>query len=164
VKAEWLYLLDRGFSSAVPDKISDLVWIGPDRLLVEERDDERPTLITNLYRADFGGATNLLDTANAAAVALAAKATVPTLEMSDAATVLAPSGPVTPAAKTALAAEDVDALLTAAGLVNSKIEGIARLLRHGGKSTLVVVNDNDFDLDHTVLGTPAIPERVDIFP
>jgi Esterase-like activity of phytase len=161
VNAEWLYLLSRGFSNAVPDKISDLEWIAPDVLLIEERDDERPTLITNFYRADFTGATNLLDPANAAAFALGAKTTVPMLEM----TTSVPAS-ITPA--TTAPAIDLDAMLSAAGFVNSKIEGTASLRARGANPALfAAVNDNDFDLDHTVLPStfPASnPEQVDIFP
>lgn len=45
-------MLSRGFSSAVPDTISDVQWLDDDMLLIQERDDERPTVITDHYRAD----------------------------------------------------------------------------------------------------------------
>ena len=160
VDREWIYLLSRGFSSSVPEKISDLQWLAPDVLLIQERDDERPTLITHHYRADFTSATNLLDPSNADAFALAAKTTVPMLEMTNPIPAF-----ITPAQTTL--AIDVDQLLTSAEFVNSKLEGAAMLPARGSNpALLVVVNDNDFDLDHTVL-TPApasIPEQVNIFP
>jgi len=81
VSAEWIYLMSRGFSSGVPDRISDVQWLDDDVLLIEERDDERPTAITHYFRADFGSATNLLVPGPAAD--LAAKTTVPTLEMTN---------------------------------------------------------------------------------
>jgi hypothetical protein len=159
VTAEWIYLLSRGFSSAVPDKISDVQYAGPDSLLIEERDDERPTAITNYYRADFSGATNLLTPGPAAD--LASKTTVPTLEMTNPVPAF-----ITPGTRTL--AIDLDQLLASAGFVNSKIEGAAMLGVRGANAALfTVVNDNDFDLDHTVL--PGLfpnvnPEQVDIFP
>ena len=159
VTAEWIYLLSRGFSSAVPDKISDVQWLDDDVLLIQERDDERPTQITNHYRADFRNATNLL--APGPAADLAAKTTVPTLEMTN------PVPDFITAASSTLAV-DVDQLLTSAGFVNSKIEGTATVPARGANPRLfAVVNDNDFDLDHTVLPADfpaANPEQVDLFP
>jgi hypothetical protein len=165
VDREWICLLSRGFvtpgsTAPVPDKISDISWLAPDILLIEERDDDRPTAITNFYRADFTSATNVLDPANAAAFAAASAVTVPTLEM----------GPlpasITPAATSP--AVDLDQLLAAAGFVNSKIEGSASLPARGANPSLfAAVNDNDFDLDHTVLADafPASnPTQVDVFP
>jgi Esterase-like activity of phytase len=161
VDREWIYLLSRGFSSAVPDKISDIEWAAPDVLLIEERDDDRPTAITNFYRADFSGATNLLDPSNASAYALAAKTTVPTLEMTNPVPAF-----ITPAASTL--AIDFDQMLTSAGFVNSKIEGVTSVINHGANPALLVaVNDNDFDLEHLVdPGTTpdSIPTQVDVFP
>jgi hypothetical protein len=164
VDREWIYLLSRGFvtpgtTAPVPDKISDISWLAPDVLLIEERDDERPTAITDFHRADFTAATNVLDPANADAFAAAAKSTVPTLEM----------GPlpasITPAASSL--AVDVDQLLANAGFVNSKVEGFTSLPARGANPALyAVVNDNDFDLDHTVLPEdfPASnPTQVDTF-
>jgi hypothetical protein len=156
--AEWVYLLSRGFSNAVPDKVSDLRWLADDVLLIQERDDERPTAITNHYRVDFGAATNLLEPGPAAD--LAAKTTVPTLEMTDP----VPSS-IAPGAATL--AIDLDALLATAGFVTSKIEGTASVRARGtNPALLAAVNDNDFDLDHTVLPglfpTP-VPEQVDVF-
>ncbi len=162
VDREWIYLLSRGFSSAVPDKISDVQWAAPDVLLIQERDDDRPTAITNFYRADFSAATNLLDPSNAEAYALAAKTTVPTLEM----TTSVPAF-ITPALTSPTPAIDLDQLLSVAGFVNSKVEGFATVRAHGSNPALyAAVNDNDFDLDHTVLPTAfpdSIPTQVDIF-
>jgi hypothetical protein len=65
-------------------------------------------------------------------------------------------------------AVDLDELLDDAGFVNSKVEGTAALQARGANpGLLVAVNDNDFDLDHTVLPTlfpTSIPEQVDVFP
>jgi hypothetical protein len=159
VTAEWIYLLSRGFSSAVPDKISDVQWAGPDSLLIQERDDDRPTAITNYFRADFSGATNLLTPGPAAD--LAAKTTVPTLEMTNPVPAF-----ITPGTRTL--ALDLDQMLAAAGFVQSKIEGAAMLPARGADSALfTAVNDNDFDLDHTVLPSlfpSSNPEQVDVFP
>jgi hypothetical protein len=165
VDREWIYLLSRGFvtpgtTAPIPDKISDVSWVAPDVLLIQERDDDRPTAITNFYRADFTAATNVLDPANAAAFAAAANVTVPTLEMGS-----LPAS-ITPAA-TSLAV-DLDQLLAAAGFVNSKVEGFASLSARGANPALyAAANDNDFDLDHTVLPDlfPASnPTQVDLFP
>jgi Esterase-like activity of phytase len=157
--AEWIYLLSRGFSSDVPDKISDVQWLGKDVLLIQERDDARPTAITNHYRADFTGATNLL--APGPAADLASKTTAPTLEMTNP----VPSF-ITPGSRTL--AVDLDQLLADAGFVNSKIEGTATIRRGWWKPPLfAAINDNDFDLDHTVLPDlfpESNPEQVDEFP
>jgi hypothetical protein len=159
VTAEWIYLLSRGFSSAVPDKISDVQWLANDVLLIQERDDERPTQITNHYRADFRGATNLLTPGPAAD--LAAKTTVPTLEMTN---------PVPDFIKpaTSTLAVDLDQLLAGAGFVNSKVEGTAIIRKCGKRAGLfAAINDNDFDLDHTVLPADfpsSNPEQLDVFP
>jgi Esterase-like activity of phytase len=156
--AQWIHLLARGFSSAVPDKISDVQWLDEDVLLIQERDDERPTAITHHYRVDFGAATNLIEPGPAAD--LAAKRTAPTLEM----TSPLPGSIVPGAASLAI---DLDALLGAAGFVNSKVEGTAIVPARGANPGLfAAVNDNDFDLDHTVLPElfPApIVEQVDVF-
>jgi len=158
VTAEWIYLLSRGFSNAVPDKISDVQRLDDDVLLIEERDDERPTVMTNYYRADFRNATNLMLSGPAAD--LAAKTTVPTLEMTNPV-----PGFITPGTRTL--AVDLGQLLAGAGFVNSKIEGSATVQGPGANSSLAAVNDNDFDLDHTVLpGTfpNPIPTQVNVFP
>ncbi|HWI22232.1 MAG TPA: esterase-like activity of phytase family protein [Baekduia sp.] len=157
LKAQWIYLLSRGFSSAVPDKISDVQWAGDDTLLIQERDDERPTAITNYYKADFTAATNLL--APGAAADLAAKTTVPTLEMTNPVPAF-----ITPA--TSSLAVDVDQLLTAGGFLNSKIEGSALMKNWGREGLLAVLNDNDFDLDHTALPglfPTSVPTQLDRF-
>jgi hypothetical protein len=157
--AAWIYLMSRGFSSGVPDRISDVLWADKDVLLIEERDDARPTAITHYFRADFKDATNLLTPGPAAD--LAAKTTAPTLEMTNPV-----PGIIKPA--TSALAIDVDALLTGAGFLNSKIEGSAIVERKHGKSNLfAALNDNDFDLDHTVL-PGEFPDtnlsQLDVFP
>src|SRR5262249_46685670 len=139
VTAEWIYLLSRGFSSAVPDKISDVQWLDDDVLLVQERDDDRPAAITNYYPADFTEATDLLEPGDAAD--LASKTTVPTLEMTNPVPDF-----ITPGTREL--AIDVDELLADAGFVNSKIEGSTTVPGLGANVTLfAAVNDNDFDLD-----------------
>jgi hypothetical protein len=157
--AEWIYLLSRGFSSAIPDKISDVQFVSDDILLIQERDDDRPTAITNYFRADFSGATNLLVPGPAAD--LAAKTTFPTLEMTN------PVPPIVTPATTTLAV-DLDQELAAAGFVNSKIEGSASLRARGANpGVFAALNDNDFDLDHTVLpGLFPSPNlaQMNIFP
>jgi hypothetical protein len=157
--AEWIYLMSRGFSNGVPDRISDVLWAKNDVLLIEERDDERPTEITHYFRADFKNATNLLTPGPAAD--LAAKTTAPTLEMTNP----VPSS-ITPATSTL--AVDVDELLATAGFANSKIEGSGIIERKRGKSSLfAALNDNDFDLDHTVLPgefPDSNPSQLDVFP
>lgn len=156
LSAQWIYLLSRGFSSAVPDKISDVQWVDEDVLLIQERDDERPTAITDYYRADFTSATNLL--APGPAATLANKTTAPTLEMTNPVPAF-----ITPAATTL--SIDLDQMLADANFVNSKIEGGAFVKARGSNPALfAAVNDNDFDLDHTVgFASQAIPTQVDIF-
>lgn len=156
LQAEWIYLLSRGFSgAAVPDKISDVQWLADDVLLIQERDDERPTLVTHHFRADFRNATNVL---SGPAAAIASKTTVPTLEMT---TAVPPE--ITPAA-TALAI-DLDDWLFDAGFVTSKIEGTAIVRAHGKHPALfAALNDNDFNLDHTAgLAAAAIPTKLELF-
>jgi len=159
VTAQWVYILSRGFSSAVPDKISDVQLLGEDVLLIQERDDARPTEITNYYSADFTNATNLLVPGPAAD--LAAKTTVPTLEMTNPVPAI-----ITPS--TRQLAVDLDARLAGAEFVNSKIEGSSVVPGPGANSSLfTTVNDNDFDLDHTVLPglfPSPILTQVDLFP
>jgi len=156
--AQWVHLLARGFSGAVPDKISDVQWLGEDVLLIQERDDARPTAITNHYRVDFTGATNLLGPGPAAD--LAARTTAPTLETTSPLPAFVRPGSAT-------LAIDLDALLGAAGLVNSKVEGTAIVPARGVHPGLfAAINDNDFDLDHTILPElfpTSIPEQVDVF-
>ena len=156
--AQWVHLLARGFSSSVPDKISDVQWLDEDVLLIQERDDERPTAITNHLRVDFTAATNLLEPGPAAE--LAARTAAPTLETTNPVPAVLTPGSAT-------LEVDLDVLLGAAGFVNSKIEGTAIVPARGIHPGLfAAVNDNDFDLDHTVLPelfpTP-IPEQVDVF-
>jgi hypothetical protein len=163
VDREWIYDMSRAPAAndnVVPDRISDVGYLAPDVLLIEERDDARPTAITHVFKADFTAATNLLDPSNAAVFAYAANTVVPTLEMA------ALPASITPSTNTLYV--DLDQLLTNAGFQNSKIEGIATLSPRGANPALfTAVNDNDFDLDHTVL--PAVfptsnRTQVDIFP
>jgi hypothetical protein len=162
VDREWIYEMSRGFvsdDSNAPDRISDVGYLAPDVLLIEERDDARPTAITHVFKADFTSATNLLDPSNAAVFAYAANAVVPTLEMAD-----LPAS-ITPSTNTIYV--DLDQLLSTAGFQNSKIEGIANLRARGANPALsVAVNDNDFDLDHTAIPGDfpnSNPTQVDVF-
>ncbi|GAA2821358.1 esterase-like activity of phytase family protein [Kitasatospora paracochleata] len=106
---------------------STISWLGPDRLLVEERDAARPTAHTQFFEVDFRKATDLLGTK------WDDVATTPALELD-------PSG-VTPGAKRLV----LDA--AAAGLDNGKVEGVAVLPGKHGTARLFLVNDNDFGVD-----------------
>jgi hypothetical protein len=66
-----------------------------------------------------------------------------------------PAG-VTPGAKSLCV--DVNAALTANGLVNQKLEGIS-VLRVAGRSVLAAVDDNDFNLAHITDPCVAAHER-----
>jgi hypothetical protein len=71
---------------------------------------------------------------------------------------------VTPGAKALCI--DVDAALTANGLVNQKLEGIS-VVKVGGKSVLAAVDDNDFDLAHITHpadNPSSLPTTVDFVP
>ncbi|GJF32278.1 hypothetical protein KNE206_49780 [Kitasatospora sp. NE20-6] len=103
---------------------SAISWLGPDRLLVEERDGLRPTVWTRLSEVDFGRATNLLGSR------WDDPATVPALELDASSVVLGAKRPVFDAA--------------AAGLTNGKIEGISVLPGRRGTVELFLVGDNDF--------------------
>lgn len=173
VAAEWIYLLDHGFQATPPDgsgeadRISEFLWVATDTLVIEERDDVRPTQLTRLFTADFTNATNLLDPSDSAAYALGNAAAVPNiLEMLSGAIVLKPTGPIAAAQKNAVPI-DVGALLSGAGFVNSKLEGVATVGARGANPALLtVLNDNDFDLDHTTspaLSPVSIPERAEVF-
>jgi hypothetical protein len=167
VDREWVALLDvkPGKKSPLSDKVSALWPAGPDKLLVEERDDtisNDPTASTKIYKVDFSGATNLLGGA------YDNPATSPTLEQQYIPTTggVVPSNPsgVTPGAKSLCV--DVNAALTANGLVNQKLEGIS-VLRVAGTSVLAAVDDNDFDLAHITdpADTPAsLPTSIDFVP
>jgi len=154
VTAEWAYVLQKGLGDAGAattnaDKVSDLVWLGPDQLLIEERDADTPTRYTALYRADFAGATNLLGTALEAATSgttleslVAAAGDPPTLN----------AGTIATARKSLLVRWDA-----ANPLPNGKVEGIAVVDRPSGPE-LAVVNDNDFGV-----GEGAATTRFDSF-
>ena len=79
VDREWLHLLEVNPARKKPlaDKISSILPAGPDKLLIEERDDtvtNDPTAVTRVWKVDFTRATNLLGGAYDDA------ATTPTLE------------------------------------------------------------------------------------
>jgi hypothetical protein len=95
-------------------------------------------------------------------------ATSPTLEQQYIPTtggVVPPNPPgVTPGTKSLCV--DVNAALTADGLVNQKLEGIS-VLRVAGRSVLAAVDDNDFDLAHVTdpADNPAsLPTSIDFVP
>lgn len=125
--AQYVYRMEdvAGFDPAAEGdqsemKISGLAWYGPDQLLVDERTDD----VARLYVVALSGATNILGGV------LDDPAHTPGLEAAD------PAG-VTPLAKTLLL--DVTAAVPGAP---RKIEGIA--VRD--PSTVVLANDNDFDM------------------
>lgn len=148
VDREWVSLLEVHGTRRRPlaDKISALWPAGPDKLLIEERDDtvtSDPTAVTRVWKLDFTRATNLLGGRYDDA------ATTPSLETQYIPTTggVAPTNPadVVPGAKSLCV--DVAQALTANGLTNVKLEGMA-LVKQGGKTVLAVVDDNDFDLAH----------------
>jgi hypothetical protein len=167
VDREWAALLDvkPGKKSPLADKVSALWPAGPDKLLIEERDDtisSDPAASTKIYKLDFSKATNLLGGV------YDDPATSPTLEQQYIPTTdgVVPSDPanVTPGKKSLCI--DVNAALTANGLVNTKLEGIS-LVKAGGRTSLAAVNDNDFDLAH--ITNPAAnpspnPTTIDFVP
>ena len=164
VDREWLYVLEVKPDKKEPlaDKISALWWVGHDKLLIEERNDDAtntPSSVTKIWLADLSSATNLLGGT------WDQVSTSPSLEQklvpATNGVVPAPPAGVTPVTKSLCA--NVVALLQAAGLVNQKIEGMA-VTRKNGESTLTLLNDNDFDLEHVLNGGAAIPERVDQLP
>ncbi|WP_371479498.1 esterase-like activity of phytase family protein [Kitasatospora sp. NBC_00315] len=109
---------------------SAITWLGPDRLLVEERDANRPTAFTKLFEVDLRGATDLLGGV------WDDPATTPSLELAPADT-----DGVVPGAKRLV----FDA--AAAGLANGKVEGVALRPAGHGAAELFLVNDNDFGVD-----------------
>lgn len=148
VDREWVSLLEVNPARKKPlaDKISALWPAGPDKLLIEERDDtvtSDPSAVTRVWKVDFTRATNLLGGAYDDA------ATTPSLETQyvPAANGVVPADPagIVPGAKSLCV--DVAQTLTANGLTNVKLEGIS-LLKQGPKTVLAIVNDNDFDLAH----------------
>jgi hypothetical protein len=167
VDREWAALLDvkPGKKSPLSDKVSALWPAGPDKLLIEERDDtvsSDPSASTKIYKVDFTHATNLLGGV------YDDESTSPSLEQQYIPTTggVVPPNPagVTPGDKSLCM--DVNAALTAAGLVNQKLEGIS-VVKAGGKSVLAAVDDNDFDLAHIThpADNPAsLPTTVDFVP
>ncbi len=150
VDREWVSLLEVHGTRRRPlaDKISALWPAGPDKLLIEERDDtvtSEPSAVTRIWKVDFTRATNLLGGVYDDAT------TTPSLETQYIPTTggVVPGNPagIVPGAKTLCV--DVAQTLTANGLTNVKLEGIA-LIRPSlpGKTVLAIVNDNDFDLAH----------------
>lgn len=148
VDREWVSLLEvnPGRKKPLADKVSALWPAGPDKLLIEERDDtvtNDPTAVTRVWKVDFTRATNLLGGVHDNV------ATSPTLEQQYVPTTngVVPSDPagVVPGAKSLCV--DLAQTLTANGLVNVKLEGMA-LVKQGGSTALAVINDNDFDLAH----------------
>ncbi|MEV6210658.1 esterase-like activity of phytase family protein [Kitasatospora sp. NPDC051914] len=123
---------------------SAIAWLGPDRLLVEERDAVRPTVHTRLFEVDFRSATDLHGTR------WDDPATVPALELDPSAVVLGTKRLVFDAA--------------AAGLANGKIEGIAVRPAQRGAVELFLVGDNDFGVEAVKDGAVVpnnAPGRVD---
>jgi hypothetical protein len=148
VDREWVTLLQVNPSKKKPlaDKVSAIWPAGPDKLLIEERDDtvtHDPSAVTRVWKVDFTSATNLLGGA------YDDETTSPTLEQQYIPTSagVVPPDPtgVVPGAKSLCV--DVAQTLTAAGLVNVKLEGMS-LVRQGGKTVLAMIDDNDFDLLH----------------
>ena len=170
VDREWLHLLEVNPARKKPlaDKISSILPAGPDKLLIEERDDtvtSDPSAVTRVWKVDFTRATNLLGGVYDDA------STTPTLESQyvPATSGVVPANPsgVTPGAKSLCI--DVARTLTDDGLVNVKLEGMS-LVRdpaHPGKTVLAMVDDNDFDLAHQVdpVGSPSsLATQIDFLP
>ncbi|PBC77756.1 hypothetical protein BX265_2512 [Streptomyces sp. TLI_235] len=123
---------------------SAIVWLGPDRLLVEERDALRPTVHTRLFEVDFRSATDLHGSR------WDDPATVLALELDPSAVVLGAKRLVFDAAS--------------AQLANGKIEGVAVLPARRGAVELFLVGDNDFGVDSVKDGAVVpnnAPTRVD---
>jgi hypothetical protein len=156
VDREWTSLLEVNPARKKPlaDKVSAIWPAGPDKLLIEERDDtvtNDPSAVTRIWKLDFTRATNLLGGVYDDAT------TSPSLETQyiPARSGVVPADPagVVPGAKSLCV--DVAQTLTANGLVNVKLEGMS-LIKQNGKTVLAMVNDNDFDLAH-VTGPGANP-------
>jgi hypothetical protein len=150
VDREWLHLLEVNPARKKPlaDKISSILPAGPDKLLIEERDDtvtNDPTAVTRVWKVDFTRATNLLGGS------YDDSATTPSLETQYVPTAsgVVPGNPagVVPGAKSLCI--DVARTLTDDGLVNVKLEGMS-LVKQSGRTVLAMVDDNDFDLAHQV--------------
>ena len=167
VDREWAGVLDvkPGKKSPLSDKVSGLWPAGPDKLLIEERDDtvsSDPSASTKIYKVDFTKATNLLGGR------YDDPATSPTLEQQYIPTTdgTVPPDPadVKPGQKSLCI--DVDAALSANGLVNEKLEGIS-LVRQGGRTMLAAIDDNDFDLAHITHpadNPTSLPTTIDFVP
>jgi hypothetical protein len=151
VSAEFVNVRDKDSSDDGDWKTSAIVFLAKDRLLIEERDAEQPTVHTFVYAVDFGKASNILGSKWDGG-------STPTLEQLD------PSD----LPKNGVVAGTKKLVFDAAGakLGNGKIEDIA-LQPSGGKSLLTLVNDNDFGVggindDGTV--TPNnVPTRLDSY-
>jgi hypothetical protein len=167
VDREWVSLLEVNPARKKPlaDKVSSILPAGPDKLLIEERDDtvtNDPSAVTRVWKVDFTRATNLLGGSYDDA------STTPTLESQYVPTTsgVVPPNPagVTPGAKSLCI--DVARTLTDDGLVNVKLEGMS-LIKQGGKTVLATVDDNDFDLAHQVdpVGSPSsLATQLDFLP
>jgi Esterase-like activity of phytase len=172
VTKQWIYPLDKAPTADRPlaDKVSELVWIGDDRVLVEERDDptsdlDNPqnTVNTRLYLADFKGATAIPVGSKWNGAASAATGDKTLEQWYIPGQVGAPADLPVAAPKCLWA--DVAALLRGAGFTdpndpavppragNGKLEGIAYIPANG---LLAVLNDNDFGI------FSAIPEQLNV--
>jgi len=128
ITGEWVYQLDamdqwpgeEKKAQSTP-RISELLWLAPNRLVVDERTDRT----TRLQLIDLTGATNILGTA------WDDVKTAPSLEQID----LATAG---------VSAIKKELLLTTAGRsdIPAKIEGVARV----SDDTLALINDDDFGI------------------
>lgn len=164
VDREWLHVLEPKPTGKGPrsDKVSALWPAGPDKLLIEERDDARtddPAGSTKIWKVDFSDATNLLGGK------YDDESTSPTLEQAliPAANGVVPDLPARVRAGSKSLCVDVDATLTANGLVNQKLEGMS-LVQRGGRTMLAVVDDNDFDILHItdpVTNPTSVPTTID---
>ncbi len=181
---QWIYPLDKGAgNSPLADKVSALIWLGPDLIAVEERDDpandpnDNPqnTVNTRVYVANLAAATP---------IPAGSVWNGPTGEATGGKSLeqwyVPGQGTGAPADLPAAAPKclfaDVAALLRDAGITdpndptragNGKIEGVAYIAggddghgRHRGKdeekALLALVNDNDFGL------VVPIPEQIDV--
>lgn len=165
VTGQWVYPLDKGAGDApLADKVSALVWLGPDLIAVEERDDpandpnDNPQNTTNtrLYAADLaavppippGSVWNEPTTGSETGGRSLEQWYVPGQGAG------APASLPRPVPKCLWA--DVASLLRQAGFTdpnepsragNGKIEGVAYSPRRGANPALLaVLNDNDFGL------------------
>lgn len=175
VTKQWIYALDKSPTENKPlaDKVSELVWIGADQLLIEERDDptsdfDNPqnTVNTRLYLADFRAATSIPAGSkwNLAASMETGGKTLDQWYIPG--QVGAPAD--LPAAAPKCLWADVAALLRSAGFTdpndptvppragNGKLEGIAVIPGKKERGLLAVLNDNDFGI------FSPIPEQLDV--